>query len=557
MTVDTIATSPPAKTPVSPTLVGDLKPLERAPFALSGLPLLDDKQAGHIRNIQNLANQPAGDWSFMGGPDSWHSGGTLFKQLGAYYWPLALAHYHHLPAAPGVFRDTSIKLIDKMRRVDVWGYWRDMSTSGPRYDSTLEGPREGWVDPVVKENIMFSGRLAVMAGMHSVLFDDDRYEAANGLSLEYPYPYGGGPMTFEYSLNSLNEVIYWQMVESGYLGVSCEPNMTFIVCNQYSIIAQRLNDIRRGTDRTSELTRSYQAAWEQKGWLNDKGTLIIFYKVKEDFKISPPHAAAWDAYALTFMNTWNEAMVRALYPRNFEHAFRDGPDGTISIWPGALADRVYAAIEAGQDPAALVDHRQHKFSDSYYDFAFYLPFISEVGDQARLDGLLRHADRFMNPTWRDGGLYYPRNDVSWNEEGHLTYVDPWCGNGSIAHARLNVKNGLQKFYREPWTAEHFAQPNLSEVSGTVDVLRASFVPERQALVLTLRSLGEERQARMVIANARRGGDGWLLYRGSEIAAHSDGEHVSASGSTHVELQGDRLVIEAPVREASNFILVWN
>jgi hypothetical protein len=535
----------------------DAHVINDAPFDISGLTMLDDKQVGHLRNIHNLANQFPGDWSFMGGPDSWHAGGTLFKQLGALYWPLALAHYHHLPAAPAAFRDTSIKLIEKMRRVDVWGYWRDMSTSGPWYDKTLAGPREGWIDPVVKENIMYSGRLAVMAGMHSVLFDDDRYEQKGGLDLVYPYPYGGGPLTFEYDLGSLNETIYWQMAENGFLGVSCEPNMTFVVCNQYSIIAQRLNDIRRGTNVTSDLTRSFQTAWEQKGWVTEKGPLVVFYKPTEDFKRDPGYASVWDAYSLTFMNTWNPELVRELYARNFNETFRYGPDGTISIWPMQLAGQVHEAIAVGKDPELCVDFRSHVFDGGYYDLAFFLPFLSEVGDGERLSGLLAHADRFMQPTWRDGGLYYPRNDVSWNEEGHLTYMDPWCGNGSIAHARLNVKDGLRTFYNHPWEKEHFEQPALDGLSEKIDVLRAIFLTERNALVLTLRSVGPERSARLEISNAQRPSGKWTLYRNATKVASGNADQIDACDGVHAEWQDELLVVKTSVGDATNFVLTWS
>lgn len=531
--------------------------LDPAPFDLSGLPLLDDKQLGHIRHILNLADQFPGDWTHMGGPDSWHSGGSLFKQLGGLYWPLALAHYHWLPAAPAVFREASVKLIDKMRRVDVWGYWRDMSASGPWYDATLSGPREGWIDPVVEENIMYSARLAAMAGLHAVLFDDGRYEVADGLELEYPYPYAGGPLKFSYDLKSLNERIYWQIVQSGFLGVSCEPNMTFIVCNQYAIIAQRLNDIRRGTDVTSDLTRSYQSAWEQKGWRNDGGSLLIFYKPSQDFKLTRSFTTAWDAYSLTFMNSWNPGMVDTMYPALFQHAFRDGPDGTVSIWPEALAAQVHAAIAEGKDPAAAVDHRQHNFSDSYYDLTFYLPFLSEVGDEERLRGLLAHADRYMSPSWSKGGLYYPRNDVSWNVEGHLTYMDPWCGNGSIAHARLNVKNGLRKLYQEPWTAEHFARPNLSGISPGTEVMRAIFVPERDALVLTLKRPDGKPATRITIDKARRERKAWTLFRGMDIVACGDTDRAGGSDMVSAMWQGDALVFDALIDAPANFILMWS
>ncbi len=50
-----------------------------------------------------------------------------------------------------------------------------------------------------------------------------------------------------------------------------------------------------------------------------------------------------------------------------------------------------------------------------------------MGDTGTLTGLLTHADRYMNPTWSDGALHYPRNDARTDDVGHRTLVEPLTG----------------------------------------------------------------------------------------------------------------------------------
>jgi Linalool dehydratase/isomerase len=88
-------------------------------------------------------------------------------------------------------------------------------------------------------------------------------------------------------------------------------------------------------------------------------------------------------------------------------------------------------MEAGADP-------RH--------FGRVAAWASEIGDEDTIGGLLDHADRFMNPSWQDGGLYCPRNDALTDESGNRTEIEPMSGNVLLGYARLNVQDGL-------WTLE--------------------------------------------------------------------------------------------------------
>lgn len=124
---------------------------------ISKLPKLTREQCGHIRHFHNLASQPDGDWSFMGGASGQdHDDGSYRYQLAFMAYAAGAAHYHRLPALRSVFRSLLQKLISKMLRPEVWGYWYLTSQSGPKLDPDLKELRKPWADPVCKENVMVS-----------------------------------------------------------------------------------------------------------------------------------------------------------------------------------------------------------------------------------------------------------------------------------------------------------------------------------------------------------------------------------------------------------------
>ncbi len=104
--------------------------------------MLDNSQVGHIRHMRNLMAQPDGDWSHMDSMEAGQEGLSAYRyQLSHIVYALGLAHYHHLPAAPCVFKDAIQAAIRKMLRREVWGYWFEASQSDKRIDPDLEERR--------------------------------------------------------------------------------------------------------------------------------------------------------------------------------------------------------------------------------------------------------------------------------------------------------------------------------------------------------------------------------------------------------------------------------
>lgn len=531
--------------------------VEKAPLDISFLPLLDQKQVGHLRHLRNISDQPSGVWNHMRGPYDHMGGGigpALYKVVPHCYFAMALAYYNRLPAAPGFFRPTSDRLIAQMLDKEVWGYWRLMSTSSKEYDPDLKTERAGWSDPVLKENIMYSGRLAMMLGLHSVLFNDDTYEKRDSIVLDWDVPFSGGPTKFKYSLDSLNERIYSQLVESGFLGIPCEPNCVFVVCNQYGLIALRLRDIRKGTKVAEEATARFKEAWEKKGWIDGNGHLVALYQPNQDFVV-PLKSPLWDFYAATYMSAWMPDFVRSHYPSWSKYAYRIGPNATLSPWPAKLIPAVKTAIDSGA-PLSAIDVRGIKLGD-INDIGQMLALVAEIGDTRARDGMLAHLDQYCNPTWEKGGLFYPRNDQDWDADGNMVRMDPWTGSAGAAHARLTTENGLWNVYNKPWGAIHFAAPALIEVNEDIDVLRASFVPSKRALVLTVKTWhGNATDAQLVISNIRQHGKRWKLYRDGEVVASGTDSAVSSTSLPKAVCNAGRLVAVAPVRSASTFVVQW-
>src|SRR5258708_18158417 len=225
----------------------------------SSYPLMDEKEVGSIRHIANLARQVERDWwNMMGRPPGCEDFGAYRYQLAYMSYALDLAHIHRLPAAPGVFRQTFDNLIQKMLLPDVWYEWRDTSKGGGGLNSDVP-MTDGWFDPIVKDNIMYSAYLQSMTLLYNVMFDDNKYAVPGALTLKHNPIFWGDQKgcTFEYDQNSVSDRVYWNMVESGYLWVACEPHCVFMACNHPAPLGFRPHDVLTGGGKGARVTATW------------------------------------------------------------------------------------------------------------------------------------------------------------------------------------------------------------------------------------------------------------------------------------------------------------
>ncbi|KAF8478306.1 hypothetical protein JB92DRAFT_3047485 [Gautieria morchelliformis] len=124
------------------------------------LPKLDRQQAGHLRHFHNLASQPDGEWAHMETQEQTQDWLDAYRyQLATMAYAAGAAHYHRLQVLRGLFQELLLKLIHKMLRKEVWGYWYLTSQSGKGVDPDITELRRPWADPIVRENIMVSSRI--------------------------------------------------------------------------------------------------------------------------------------------------------------------------------------------------------------------------------------------------------------------------------------------------------------------------------------------------------------------------------------------------------------
>lgn len=484
--------------------------MERMP--LTGEKALTDEQLGHLRHFGNLSRQMDNDWSLMShrtlGQDDFSS---LRFQLAYMIYGAALTHRHRLPAAPGLFQPMIQRLMTKLMNPEVWLFWKDTSRGGATFNQHLSDTYVEQWNPVVRDNIMYSAYVQSGALLHDYLFASDRYARPGSIRFHHwTAIWGGEAKNFEYDRDTLSDSIYWQMVKNGYLGVACEPNCIFQICNQPPILGFRLNDMITGGSRADEVITNYQAAWEQFGRLDSGGHYNQL--ITEDTHTVTPnddHYAWIDGWTGTVLNMWNRDFVRKHYPGQITDLITPLDDGTIAV---------------RTTPQKFLDM---DFASDWCDFGWIATWASEMGDRATLDGVLAYADKRMNPTVLNGGLYYPRNDDECDDEGRFVQMDPLVGNVLFGYARLNVSDGMWTLFNEPWPDEHFRNPALIAVDTDVDIRTAEVIDGVLVARMERRESGTAGGGTVTIGRALRHGD-WTL--------RIDDHHVA-------EIRGDRIGLE--------------
>ncbi|CAO2650781.1 Nn.00g020730.m01.CDS01 [Neocucurbitaria sp. VM-36] len=484
---------------------------------------LTREQAGHIRHFHNLVTQKDNDWSLMGSSDpgqEWLDGYRY--QLATMAYAAGAAHFHRMPALRSLFKTLLEQLIGRMLRREVWGYWFLTSHSGKLVDPDLKELRKPWADPIIRENIMYSGHLLLMVSLYTMLFNDDRYNEEGALTFRWhPIFWGMGPETFSYTRKTLQEAILREMEREKWVGVCCEPNSIFVVCNQFPLIAMRYNDIHDGTDIAPTVAKRYVAAWEEKGMIQENGFIVNWYSPKQGI-IRQAHDIGFSAWASAFMNAWNPTFAAQNYKKQSVGFFSHLEEGRVSLNSTPVAFTIRELVANGEtDPTSSATlHKAREVVRQRNDpvppappfprpiFGYVLKWVSELGDKTTIDGLLKHADKYMNPTWREGGLYYSSQyNPSQGEEdkdGNWTIADPFTGNGAIGYARLNVFDGQKKMWEHAWTPEHVSSyPYVDTVNlaNSVDFMRGTWDSSKGAMVLTMRTWhGKDERLSLQICN---------------------------------------------------------
>ncbi len=500
-------------------------------------PSLDVKQLGHVRHIVSLADQLPGEWALMGTKEAGQEGDDALRfQIAYMSYALGLAHYHWLPAYRELYQDTSDKLVQKMLRPEVWSYWELASQGSKQLDPSLEKLNEGWVDPVVEGNTMYSGHLLSMVGMHTKLFADDKYLQPDSLTLKFEPVFRGlsGPQHFKYDFASLTKVIYDQMVKNDWLGLECEPNAVFVICNQLPFLGFKFFDQVKGTN-FADGTKSYEEAWKEKGWASDNKHIILGWLIKQNYIMAEP-VAGIDAGTGMIMNAWNRDYVQSLYVQQKE------------TW-----------IKPVSTDQATVQLNPYGISLNASGFGLVTAYAAEMGDTQTKDALLKYADQYFQPTWNDGAYYYPRNDVPYDEQNNTTFVPRVAGNALFAYARLNPGDGMWKLYNEPWGEEHYSSPYISGVQyPEVQVTQAWYDSNKGALVLGIMPGTDfPGKTSFYVNNLDKNGNYEIVHNGKTIGELKGDKYKTRRRSSKVKLDWEddkRVKVELGLDKSHSIVI---
>ena len=434
-------------------------------------PALSKEQVGHVRHLVNLAYQKDGDWSLMGDTPPGDDFDAYQFQIAFAAYALAVAHYHYTPAHRDFYRDSSARLIHKMTYKDVWDYWAQMSKF--EYVSGDDGVERayteddwfGWIDPNAKKNIMYSGHLLQMVGLHEALCNDRRYDDPGSLLFRFAsVSYGGSPTEIKYDHERLAKTIYDQYLEDDFRGIECEPNAVYTECQQHPILGLMHYDQKHSTKLAPLVQKEFGKTIKKRQYISPiTKTTMYFLDVQRD-KVIPATYAWSDGWTGHALHVWDKALVEEIYPEQRKLYFPSMLEG-----------------EPGEDMGW----------GASFNFGWFALLASEVGDRETVEKMLEYADQHFGPTWKDGGYYYPhtsdyRTNYARDESGFLANISPVTGNVLVGFASINPKDGLWKIYNRPWDEAHFSEPFIGEVDfRKANVSRARFDARRNLLVVTL------------------------------------------------------------------------
>jgi hypothetical protein len=420
------------------------------PVKASDYPALSEKELGLVQFLIRVAQQPPGDWSYMGGKEEGQEGMDAYRyQLGYMAYALALAQYHKTPAYRELYQKALDGLIQKMIRKDVWYYWENTSKGFTMTDPPQRGRGLGWIDPVVEKNIMYSGHLINMVELYQMLYRDDKYDKPKSMAFRWNLMEKLKNF-FEYDGNKLADLLHRQFIEHPLHMIECEVGLVFPVCNQHPLLGLILYDHNHGTNLAAPVKDLMMKTLTEKALL-DPATqdFLQFYMIDQGKVVGPPSPVN-NAFVGMPMHVWRTELIEKLYPIHVKKVeFRS--DGTAKV-----------AEDAGFGPASVPG------------FAGY---AKEMGDEKTARSLIVWMEKNCSPQWMGSNYYYPRND-----EKKIAPIF----NAHAAVAELNVKNGIWSLYNRPWSSSYFSQPFISAVEHPKVIVKQAYYDNgKDALAVTL------------------------------------------------------------------------
>jgi len=247
-------------------------------------PRMTAKEIGHVRHIAHLSRNPYGDWS---GFSSGFNPLTREQQFQLSFMALTmqLAQHELTPAYREIYQSSIENLMKQLLSPDNWERWLFISRYGS-VDSTEKEQFDwmtnpGWIDPILKDNIMYKAYIFQIAAAYQMLYGDKRYDRPGAFTFKWA-GLGNGPVTFRYTMTDIAKNIYQEVEDSNFVGSACEPGDVFWICNGPSNAGFIMYDHMYGT-HYADAGPKMRAKWVEKGFRDPKTYTNVLF-VKTSFK---------------------------------------------------------------------------------------------------------------------------------------------------------------------------------------------------------------------------------------------------------------------------------
>ncbi len=213
-------------------------------------------------------------------------------------WSRALQNFWKYPLAFSTYAIPSIAVIEPARIEEASQYLRKsllLMKDSPIWDGWT---RQGYGDPVSKDNIMYKGHLNLIYGLYQLVSGSDEFEA------EYR-------QLTEIILNEYNRNLH---SEFHFMGICCEPDQYFAPCNAVPLLSLKIHDLLFGTNYDETYSPLENNFLKEK--MTDKATGLFFTKYH------PSHDHA-EAYIGGFANAWTLNLIHRYDKAHYEAVFRN------------------------------------------------------------------------------------------------------------------------------------------------------------------------------------------------------------------------------------------
>ena len=431
-------------------------------------PFLTLESLGHLNYLRSVLAQPGGSWEGFYEPQSPSMNFALRYQLafGAY---AVAALAQRTPAYRAPYAEAMLGAIEKMLDVAAWGYWRApaeesaapaLAQSGhlavlasPHARRPLGPPS----DPIVRDNLQYSGHLSTMLGLYEKLTGDRGYDRP--FTLTDPE----SSASYTYTHSEVAGRIHAQQLESPIGGVYCETGTAYVPCNNHALASNALHDAVHGTSYRTANARWLRTVRKRMVLHGPaiRGIFAVCY-VRDLHTAAPVAFNFTDAWGLAFLLPFDRGLVRKLYPKFRRRVTRAGAEGAY-LSSAPLSEKM-------------------EISDVAINTGFALVVARGIGDGELAGELAGYAKATFGAGW-DGPRYLYSDAARTLHSTALYALAGAIEPGGESLARLF--NAAPDRVEEGW-------PLLKEVSpsdGSVGVSTAYYEPSERTLHISLRQVG--------------------------------------------------------------------